>query len=341
MNLDYTSGRDSLSPTSVINLRSFILLWAFAETSIGGLLHALKLPFTGILVGGIAVISISMLGYYQKQGESRILEALFIVLMVKLLASPHSPWQAYIAVAFQGYLGSLLYRNKHNFKVKTMVFGVVALFESAIQKLLVTLLIFGNSFFESLDLAAASVVSAFGLKADFSLVYTIFGIYIFLHLLVGLILGIWIPKIPLEVKGFAPKMASIKQAEPIEKSKLAKYKKRIWVSMVVFVLILAGVKWLLPETKYSILIWMFFRALLISLLLVFIVGPLIKKWVKKWIVRKNIDASSWNDIIDMIPQFSLKAFGVMKYVNQHYTGLNKVKYFLIGIITLSVNEMDK
>lgn len=327
------------SPIS-INLKSFILLWAFAETSIGGVLHALKLPFTGIFVGGIAVICIAMLGYYQKAGERRILEALFIVLMVKLLVSPHSPWQAYIAVTFQGYLGSLIYRNNQNFKLKTLIFAMIALFESAIQKLLVTMLIFGVHFFESLDSAATSVVSAFGLDAGFSFVYTAFGIYISLHLLVGLILGMWIPKIPGQVIDFAPKIAYIEQAKPIDKLKLAKYKRSVWASIVVFILILACMKWLLPETKYSMLIWMFFRALLISLLLVFIVSPLIKKWVKKWVASKNIDASSWNDIIDMIPQFTLKVIGVMKFVNQNFKGFNKVKYFLIGIITLSVNELD-
>ncbi|MCZ2100631.1 MAG: hypothetical protein LC107_03735 [Chitinophagales bacterium] len=330
-----------VSSISDIDIKSFILMWAFAETSIGGVLHALKLPFTGILVGGIAVISIALIGYYQKEGSGKILEALLIVLMVKLLVSPHSPWQAYIAVGFQGYIGSLIYRKKSNFKLKTMVFAVLALFESAIQKLLVALLIFGNNFFESLDLATASVAGSMGWTTDISLVYTVFGIYLSLHLVVGVWLGLWIPRLPTEVERFMHKMPALDYGFALDKGKAATFKKRLWVSVAVFVLILLILKIVLPETNYTMLIWMFLRALLVSLALVFIVGPLIKKGVEKYIQRKNIDDVMWKDIIDLIPNYSLKAYSMLRYVNHHFSGFNRVKYLVIGFIALSVKEIHK
>ncbi len=321
-----------------VSIKSLILLWAFAETSIGGVLHALKLPFTGILVGGIAVISIALIGFYQKPGTNEILRALIIVLMAKLLVSPHSPWQAYIAVAFQGYIGSLIYRSNSNFKVKTMMFATLALFESAIQKLLVALIIFGNDFFSSLDIAANSVVGSMGWNPEFSFVYTVFGTYIFLHLLTGIILGFWIPRIPDDVAGF--RMPELDFDPVTSETKMKKYKKRIWITTGVFIAILLTLKWLIPDTPSMVLVYMFVRALLISLILVFVVGPLIKNWVKRWIQRKNIDATSWNDIIDMLPRFSLKAFAVLKYVQQQFSGLARIRYFLLGIIVVSAKEVN-
>lgn len=324
-----------------VSIKSFILLWAFAETSIGGVLHALKLPFTGILVGGVAVISIALIGFYQKEGSKSIMEALAIVLMIKLLVSPHSPWQAYIAVFFQGYLGSLIYRRKNNFKLKTLIFALIALFESAVQKLLVALLIFGNNFFDSLDLAADSVIGSFGWDAEFSLVYTVFNIYIFLHLLTGLLLGLWIPKIPLEINSYMESMPYFKELKPIEPKKLARFKKRMWLSLGIFIIILIILKWLLPETRYSELLWMFLRALLISMLLVVVVGPLIKHWVKKIIANRNINTSSWNDIIDILPRFSMMVSALLKFVRAEYKGMARIKHFLLGIIVLSIKVVNE
>ena len=36
-------------------------LWAFTESGLGGIMHALQIPFTGLLVGGMAVIMISLI----------------------------------------------------------------------------------------------------------------------------------------------------------------------------------------------------------------------------------------------------------------------------------------
>lgn len=106
---------DSLQ-TKHINTKGLILLWAFAESGIVGILHALKLPFTGIFVGGIAIICIALLSYFtDKRGP--ILKALGVVLLVKFTVSPHSLWQAYEAVVFQAYLGFLLFKTNDHFKL--------------------------------------------------------------------------------------------------------------------------------------------------------------------------------------------------------------------------------
>ena len=83
-------------------------LWALNESGLGGVLHAAKFPFTGIFVGGFAVILISLIARYSNYSFKAILKATAMVLMIKAAVSPHSPFPAYLAVSFQGLLGALI-----------------------------------------------------------------------------------------------------------------------------------------------------------------------------------------------------------------------------------------
>ncbi|MCX7875007.1 MAG: hypothetical protein N2321_02445, partial [Melioribacteraceae bacterium] len=41
-------------------------LWAFTESTLGGILHALRIPFTGLFVGSASVFFISLIAQYSK-----------------------------------------------------------------------------------------------------------------------------------------------------------------------------------------------------------------------------------------------------------------------------------
>ncbi len=76
-------------------------LWALNEAFLGGILHGFRIPQTGLVVGGIAVICISAIAWHrQRPGE--IIKATFVVLLIKGILSPHTPLNAYAAVLFQG-----------------------------------------------------------------------------------------------------------------------------------------------------------------------------------------------------------------------------------------------
>ena len=45
-------------------------LWAFSEAAFGGILFALKIPFTGLFIGSLSVIFISLISYYSSQKEA-------------------------------------------------------------------------------------------------------------------------------------------------------------------------------------------------------------------------------------------------------------------------------
>ncbi|MCB0574936.1 MAG: hypothetical protein KDC61_10270, partial [Saprospiraceae bacterium] len=73
-------------------------LWAFSESALGGVMHALKIPFTGLLVGGFAVLSIGMIAHVSHRRAGAVLRATMLVVLVKAVVSPHSPPTAYLAV---------------------------------------------------------------------------------------------------------------------------------------------------------------------------------------------------------------------------------------------------
>ena len=48
------------------SLQRLTALWAFSEAALGGLLHALHIPFSGVVLGGFAIMFISLIAYYSK-----------------------------------------------------------------------------------------------------------------------------------------------------------------------------------------------------------------------------------------------------------------------------------
>lgn len=94
----YYSNRLQIDPKRII------AIWGFSEAALGGILHALKIPLTGMFVGGAAVVLITLLAHFS-QKKSIILNATVTVIIIKAVISPHSPLAAYFAVTLQGLLG--------------------------------------------------------------------------------------------------------------------------------------------------------------------------------------------------------------------------------------------
>lgn len=330
-------------PNLSINTKSLILLWAFAEAGIGGILHGLKLPFTGIFVGGIAVICIALLGFYDDQNKNSILKALAIVLMVKLTVSPHSPWQAYVAVIFQGYLGHLIFRNNQHFSVKTIVFSVLCLLESAIQKILISLLIYGVDFFHAIDTSAQSIGKTFGYSGDGSVVMLIFSVYVLLYIMVGIAIGLWIPSIPKQVFELSKHMPVMEEGNETHRDNLKRQSKSILLGFFGLAIVLLVMYWLVPSLKLTELLFIFFRAVTVSLGLIFIVGPIILRIIRRYSKGLPLEKKLLGEILDEIPLFSEKAFQVLHWVNREYRGWTKIKYMVLGLLVLgqSQNQGEK
>ena len=137
-------------------------LWAFTESGLGGVMHALQIPFTGLLVGGMAVIMICLIADVSENNYRQVLKSAFIVLIVKAMVSPYTPFPAYIAVSFQALLGYGLFRLLGVNMVSILFLSTIAMVESAIQKLLILTLFFGESMWKALDSMIAMLGNQLG-----------------------------------------------------------------------------------------------------------------------------------------------------------------------------------
>src|SRR4051812_17198512 len=102
MNIDQTN---LSAEERVVAIQRLTALWAFTESGLGGIMHALRIPFTGLIVGGMSVIMISFIAQLCEHRYREILKSALIVLIIKAMVSPYTPFPAYVAVSFQALSG--------------------------------------------------------------------------------------------------------------------------------------------------------------------------------------------------------------------------------------------
>ncbi len=175
-------------------------LWALNEAGLGGLIHALRVPFTGIVVGSTAVVLIALIAFFAERKAKAILKATVIVLLVKAAASPHTPLPAYVAVSFQGLAGALLFGLLPSLRLAALLLGLLALGQGAVQKLVVMSLLYGRSLWDSVDAVGRWILEKMGHgSGDLSPTGWFLVVYLGYYALAGLITGWLAGAIPREI----------------------------------------------------------------------------------------------------------------------------------------------
>lgn len=188
-----------------------IALWVLAETFLGGLLHAFRIPLTGVFIACFAALFISLI--HSTTGSSKkVVHATLIVLVFKMLLSPHAPLIAFMSVALQGAFGALIFALVPSRKLGRMLVAVFAYMQSATMKLLSLTIIFGLGFWDALDEFMLSIVDYFPFLATTLSAKNLVISYLGIYLLAGIIVGWMIGKVSLEsrrgtiiIEGFTPK----------------------------------------------------------------------------------------------------------------------------------------
>ncbi len=125
----------------------------------------MRVPFTGIVVGSMAVVLIALIAFFAERRGRAILKATVIVLLVKAAASPHTPLPAYAAVSFQGAAGALLFGWLPSVRAGALALGLLALWQGALQKLLVMTILYGRSLWDSVDAVGRWMLDRLGADA--------------------------------------------------------------------------------------------------------------------------------------------------------------------------------
>jgi len=301
-------------PGSNRNINLITALWVLNETVLGGILHALYIPLTGMIIGSGAVGFIILLAYFSGN-KNVILRATLLVIILKFLGSPHTPLNAYFAVAFQGIMGEYLFRWIKIKRLSAILLGILASAQSAFQKLIILTIIFGNNFWTSLDVFGNYILDQFSIinlnEIHIRLSMILIAAYGFMHITAGFIVGLWVP-------GFAIQLQSERQSEwdpshlqetvKMKTDSRPKHMKKTKLSTYLFIIILAFIlagSYLFPifeESKGWDVIIMIIRSILIMTVWYFIIAPFILKKFKQYIKKEQVQYSTdISEIMRILP----------------------------------------
>ena len=214
-----------------------IALWVICEAFAGGILHTIKLPFTGMIISSLAVMCIILIAWHVP-ARGAIIKATIIVAIFKLLLSPQSPATAYIAVFFQGLMGELLFLNKRFFRLSAVLLAVLSLVESAIQRIIV-LLFMGSRFWRAIDQAIQKLLNQ---KNTTNFSYKIMLGYVALHAVVGIIIGIYLSYIVKKAaawKNAYPQYLIVPEEQKLFEPQTSKKKGIKTIFIIIWLLLLA------------------------------------------------------------------------------------------------------
>jgi hypothetical protein len=330
-------------------ITKLILLWAFSESALGGMLHALRIPLTGLFVGGSAVIFISLIAHYS-DGKSSIIKATLLVLIIKFVIAPYTPLPAYFAVFVEGLLGLFLFNVLNLKKSAPVLLGFFALLFSSFQKIFVLTILFGMTLWESIDIFIGFVLKQFSINStiNISFSYLILAIYISIHILGGILFGIISRKIPNWVIDFSHNIdfEKILPEDAIVK-KDNKRKKKFWyqkTSGIVFIIIasvLIIISYTTPAFDSNLpvkIITMFIRSIVITTLWFLIISPYAIKFLQKLLGKKKSEyTSEVENIVNLLPEMRAAVIYSWEESNKK-NGLGRIKLFLSYIFVITLRE---
>jgi hypothetical protein len=320
-------------------------LWALGESGLGGWMHALRLPFTGIFVGGFAVLIIGLIAHYSGNSAKQILRATLLVLLVKAAVSPQSPLPAYIAVSFQGLIGALLFAIMPRLKLTPILFAVTAMLESALQMVLMKTIIYGMALWNALDMFFERIIKELHLSSDMSFSLWLIGLYCGGYALWGLVLGIWINELPRQLD---QRSAEIKQqAAALQNSgadlTLGKKQRRSTRLIVAspILLFIVGV-FLMSGDSVSKAFYVIIRTVAVLLIIFYLVVPVTKWLLQKFIDRqKEKNRAEMQSLIDQLPELRTYLKPAFRLASAKHNGLKRYREFVFILLALSLQTVEQ
>lgn len=315
-------------------------LWAFCESGLGGVLHALQMPFTGLVVGGLAVIFITLIAGFAEQRYGQILKSLLLVLIIKAMISPYTPFPAYIAVTFQAFLGYALFTLFRINFFSILILSTVAMVESAIQKLLIVTLFFGRSFWKATDELFNFITGQFNL-------HTTNGsqLIISLYLLIYFIWGIgiaWIAFTILKAYTAKSKFPELNEQDLLKKIDPLTEKRKInlkpWIILAVLIILSVLLFVFAPNGKSG---WMAVLKTLswttaVMLIWYMLLSPLITILIRFFLNKKmSAYGDELTNALSLFP--ALKQLAVMAWqLSATQKGWKRWQFFLAALIHWSL-----
>lgn len=312
-------------------------LWALNESGLGGFLHVFSTPFTGLIVGGIAILLISLIAYYAENKWQAILKALVIVLIIKMAVSPYSPFGAYVAVSFQAIFGAFLFSNFSWKGAAIIVLGIVTFLESALQKLLILTIVYGTEVWEAINIYGKWVQSKLNFVSETTTSTFLISLYLIVYGVCGLLAGIFIRNIIKIISKKKEKNFYLDtQLDAIKtgKSKRAFKTKVIWLWLITVAVIVLAFSFFGGDLfGWQKAVYILMRSFLILMLWYLVLGPFLLKMVRKYLNKKELQyKEDITNAMDLFPYFRQ----IISYTwkdTKHLKGYTRFKYFMADSIS--------
>jgi hypothetical protein len=316
---------------SIVQLR-LIYFWAYVEAGLAGLLHALHLPITGFVAGGLSIIVNVLLVHYSDGKMSLLCKALGIVLAIKFMLSPFTPVGAYVAVCFQGLSAICIFYFVTLNRWSIALFAILVMLESALQKPFLAYLFFGKQFLLS---SIAMVKATFGISQTGAIerFYFLFFVYLMLYVLWALLIAFWTLSIrnKLEKKELTEQeittIASFRC-----KTKIATSSFRHLKTPVIFVLSFAFLLLIFPFIVHQ-LTWFYALRLGLILLSVLFVFPYLIRKHQAFLFKKN--EGFVHDMLTQLPLIKHRT-ALAWELSKNYVWYQRVRHFVFYAIWLNV-----
>jgi hypothetical protein len=299
-----------------------------------------------MIISSAAVIIICLIAHFsQKKGE--ILKATILVLIIKGVISPHTPFAAYLAVFLQGLLGEILFFNKRFYLLSCIILGLSVGILTGSQRIITYTLIFGGTFWEAINQFLSYVVKEFFLSSDvtsFNLSLFLIVSYILIHALFGFGSGVLGFKLPKKINSESMKGMLLSEQQLISnqiitanknKRKRPWWKKPVYFLFFLIVGVLLVITYINPQginlSQKSILI-MIVRAILVTVIWFYFLSPILMMAIKKILnKRQSVYAYEISSIINHFPQYKNIAASIWKLSNKQ-KGLLRFGYFITALI---------
>ena len=286
-------------------------LWAFSEAFLGGMLHGLKIPFTGLVLAFIASICITLIAMADTR-RGVILKATLAVIAVKFALSPYTPPMAYIAVLVQGLAGELFFLQRRFIKPAAFILAVFSLMYSAFQFLITMTVLFGKKGWQALDEFLNNTTKSLIPSAQHYSLYLVL-IYLACYLIAGIAAGIISIKIIEQARsGKAVVIPGLDVFTSEEFNSSSSHKKnkavapwKIVIGLCSFIILLVSY---LPAIQYFFsgqkkIYAIFLRAVLILLTWLYFLSPLLIKLIARWTEKyRNRNSALFGQVINLLPE---------------------------------------
>ena len=332
--------------------------WAFTEGILGGILHSLKLPFTSILIVATAVLWISLIAKLSEK-RSDILQSLIIVLILKMILSPHASVMAHVSVIFQGFFGYFLFKIIQSVQLAVFLLSVLSMLMSSLQKVLIGILFYQKPF------QAVWAVFLEKLAKDFSffenvnnLILIILAIYIGIYVVMGVLVAFWVIKIIKEIEILHQQEKTVfylenKQEKAPESTLIGvletkKSEKKVTIIATIFLIIIALFftfylenfleKNYFPKNTYSYIFILISGILLRTVTLFFflknIVGIFLLYYLKNFLEKyKNKYTSQLILILQYLPKIKENTLQIWSKIPENISIYQKIKFLIVKFIS--------